>query len=113
MIAFVLALAFVLLVAAFRSPLLALSVIGLNLLSVGAAFGVLVAVFQHHWAQSLLDFRSDGAIVNWLPLFAFVVLFGLSMDYTVLVLERVREARRAGASAREAAAEALGSTGGR
>ena len=101
-----------LLVATFRSLALALSVIGLNLLSVGAAFGVLVAVFQHHWAQSLLGFTSDGAVVDWLPLFAFVVLFGLSMDYTVLVLERVREARRAGASAREAAAEALGSTGG-
>ena len=111
-IAFVLGLAFILLVATFRSWRLALSVIGLNLLSVGAAFGVLVAVFQHHWAQSLLHFQSDGAVVDWLPLFAFVVLFGLSMDYTVLVLERAREARLAGASAKEAAAEALGSTGG-
>jgi uncharacterized membrane protein YdfJ with MMPL/SSD domain len=111
-IAFVLALAFVLLIAAFRSPWLALSVMGLNLLSVGAAFGALVAVFQGHWAQSLLGFTSNGAIVNWLPLFAFVVLFGLSMDYTVLVLERAREARRDGADAREAAAEALASTGG-
>ncbi len=111
-IAFVLGLAFILLIATFRSWQLALSVIGLNLLSVGAAFGVLVAVFQHHWAQSLLGFQSDGAVVDWLPLFAFVVLFGLSMDYTVLVLERAREARLAGASAREAAAVALGSTGG-
>ena len=111
-IAFVLALAFVLLVAAFRSPWLALSVMGLNLLSVGAAFGALVAVFQGHWAQSLLGFTSNGAVVNWLPLFAFVVLFGLSMDYTVLVLERAREARQAGADAREAAAAALASTGG-
>jgi RND superfamily putative drug exporter len=111
-IAFVLGLAFLLLVATFRSPWLAASVIGLNLMSVGAAFGVLVAVFQHHWAQSLLGFRSGGAIVEWLPLFAFVVLFGLSMDYTVLILERAREARRAGASAREAATEALGATGG-
>jgi RND superfamily putative drug exporter len=110
-IAFVLALAFVLLVATFRSPLLALSVIGLNLLSVGAAFGALVVIFQHTWAQSLLGFTSDGAITNWLPLFAFVVLFGLSMDYTVLVLERASEARRAGASAQEAAAEALRGTG--
>jgi RND superfamily putative drug exporter len=110
-IAFVLGLAFVLLVATFRSWRVALSVIGLNLLSVGAAFGVLVAVFQHHWAQSLLGFQSDGAVVDWLPLFAFVVLFGLSMDYTVLMLERAREARLAGASAREAAAVALGSTG--
>ncbi|HUJ35493.1 MAG TPA: MMPL family transporter [Solirubrobacteraceae bacterium] len=111
-IAFVLGLAFILLIATFRSVRLALSVIGLNLLSVGAAFGVLVAVFQHHWAQSLLGFRSDGAVVDWLPLFAFVVLFGLSMDYTVLVLERAREARQQGASAKEAAAVALGSTGG-
>jgi len=110
-IGFVLALAFVLLVGTFRSPLLALSVMGLNLLSVGAAFGVLVAVFQHTWAQTLLGFTSDGAVVNWLPLFAFVVLFGLSMDYTVLVLERAAEARRGGASARAAAADALGTTG--
>jgi uncharacterized membrane protein YdfJ with MMPL/SSD domain len=110
-IAFVLVLAFVLLVATFGSPWLALSVMGLNLLSVGAAFGLLVVVFQHRWAQSLLHFTSSGAIVNWLPLFAFVVLFGLSMDYTVLVLERAAEARRAGAGAREAAAEALGATG--
>jgi uncharacterized membrane protein YdfJ with MMPL/SSD domain len=110
-IGFVLALAFVLLVCSFRSPLLAVSVIGLNLASVGAAFGVLTLVFQHHWAQSLLHFQSFGAIVNWLPLFAFVVLFGLSMDYTVLILERAAEARRRGASAREAAAEALGATG--
>jgi len=110
-IGFVLALAFVLLVCSFRSPLLAVSVIGLNLASVGAAFGVLTLVFQHHWAQSLLHFQSFGAIVNWLPLFAFVILFGLSMDYTVLILERAAEARRGGASAREAAAEALGATG--
>jgi RND superfamily putative drug exporter len=111
-IAFVLGLAFMLLIGTFRSVRLALSVIGLNLLSVGAAFGVLVAVFQHHWAQSLLGFQSDGAVVDWLPLFAFVVLFGLSMDYTVLVLERAREARLNGATAKQAAAEALGSTGG-
>jgi uncharacterized membrane protein YdfJ with MMPL/SSD domain len=110
-IGFVLALAFVLLVATFGSPLLAISVMGLNLLSVGAAFGLLVLVFQHTWAQSLLSFTSNGSITDWLPLFAFVVLFGLSMDYTVLVLERAREARRAGADAREAAAEALGATG--
>ncbi len=111
-IAFVLGLAFILLIATFGSVRLALSVIGLNLLSVGAAFGLLVAVFQHHWAQSLLGFQSDGAVVDWLPLFAFVVLFGLSMDYTVLVLERAREARQQGASAKQAAAAALGSTGG-
>ncbi|MCL2419415.1 MAG: MMPL family transporter [Conexibacteraceae bacterium] len=108
----VMGLAFMLLLAAFRSAKLAAAVIGLNLLSVGAAYGVLVAVFQHHWAQSLLGFTSNGAIVAWLPLFAFVILFGLSMDYTVLVLERVQEARRAGLSAREAAAEGVAATGG-
>ena len=111
-IGFVMALAFLLLLVAFRSPKLAAAVIGLNVLSVGAAYGVLVAVFQHHWAQGLLGFTSNGAIVSWLPLFAFVVLFGLSMDYTVLVLERVREARRAGLSAREAAAEGVAATAG-
>jgi RND superfamily putative drug exporter len=110
-IAFVLSLAFLLVVATFGAPRLALAVMGLNLLSVGAAFGVLVLVFQHTWAQSLLGFTSNGAITDWLPLFAFVVLFGLSMDYTMLVLERAREARRDGADAREAAAIALGATG--
>jgi uncharacterized membrane protein YdfJ with MMPL/SSD domain len=111
-IALVLGLAFVLLVAAFGSPRLAAGVIGLNLLSVGAAFGILVEVFQHGVGQSVLGFTSDGAIVEWLPLFAFVVLFGLSMDYTVLILERVREARADGADARTAAVQALGATAG-
>ena len=59
----------------------------------------------------MLGFQSFGGIVNWLPLFAFVVLFGLSMDYTVLILERAAEARRHGASARDAASEALAGTG--
>jgi uncharacterized membrane protein YdfJ with MMPL/SSD domain len=111
-LALVLGLAFMLLVAAFGSPWLAVAVVGLNLLSVGAAFGVLVAVFQDGVGQSLLGFTSDGSIVEWLPLFAFVVLFGLSMDYTVLILERVREARLAGADARAAAALALTRTAG-
>jgi uncharacterized membrane protein YdfJ with MMPL/SSD domain len=110
-IAFVLALAFVLLICSFGSPLLALSVIGLNLVSVGGGFGVLTELFQHHWAESLFGLRSFGAIVDWLPLFAFVILFGLSMDYTVLILERASEARKRGASAAQAAAEALGATG--
>ncbi len=111
-IAFVLALAFVLLVAAFRSPALAAAVIALNLLSVGAAYGVLAAVFQHDWAEAVLDFTSTGTVAEWLPLFAFVILFGLSMDYTILVLERIREARAAGRSAREAAAEGVAATAG-
>jgi RND superfamily putative drug exporter len=110
-IAFVLGLAFLLLLGAFRSPGLAGAVIGLNLLSVGAAFGVLTAVFQHDWAQSLLDFTNTGAVSNWVPLFTFVILFGLSMDYTIVVLERMQEARRAGRSARAAAAEGIAATG--
>lgn len=108
----VLALAFVLLVAAFGSPWLALSVIALNLLSVAAAYGVLTAVFQDGWGEGLLGFTSNGSVVPWVPLFAFVILFGLSMDYTVVVLERIREARRAGRTPREAVAEGIGATAG-
>ena len=80
----------------------------LNLLSVGAAYGVLVWIFQDH-LQGLLGFHSNGAIVAWLPLFLFVVLFGLSMDYHVFILSRVRElvdrghADRAGGRARRSA----------
>jgi uncharacterized membrane protein YdfJ with MMPL/SSD domain len=90
-IGFVLVLAFVLLLVAFRSIVVPLKAIVLNLLSVGAAYGVLVLVFQHHWAEPLLGFTSNGAIISWLPLFLFVVLFGLSMDYHVFILSRVRE----------------------
>jgi uncharacterized membrane protein YdfJ with MMPL/SSD domain len=111
-IGLVLALAFLLLVAAFRSPRLAAAVIALNLLSVGAAYGVLAAVFQHDWAEGLLGFTSTGTVADWLPLFAFVILFGLSMDYTILVLERVREELRAGRPARDAAAAAVAATAG-
>ena len=91
-IAFVLVFAFLLLLVAFRSIIVPLKAIVLNLLSVGASYGVLVLVFQHHWAESLLGFKSNGAIISWLPLFLFVVLFGLSMDYHVFILSRVREA---------------------
>jgi RND superfamily putative drug exporter len=111
-IGLVMGLAFLLLLGAFGSPMLAATVVGLNLLSVGAAYGVLVIVFQHHWAQGILGFSSNGAIVSWLPLFAFVVLFGLSMDYTVLLLERIREARRSGLPAPQAAAEGVAATAG-
>ncbi len=90
-IAFVLVLAFVLLLFAFRSIVVPLKAIVLNLLSVGAAYGVMVLVFQHHWAEGILNFKSNGTIVSWLPLFLFVILFGLSMDYHVFILSRVRE----------------------
>lgn len=107
---FVLGLALLLLLAAFRSLRLALTVIGFNVLSVGAAFGVMTVVFQNTWAEDILGFTSSGAIVTWMPLIAFVILFGLSMDYSILVLERIREARRAGRSPREAAAEGVAAT---
>ena len=97
-IGFVLALAFLLLLVAFRSIVVPLKAIALNLLSVAAAYGVLVLVFQHHWAEGLLGFHSNGAIISWLPLFLFVVLFGLSMDYHVFILSRVREAVEHGIS---------------
>jgi RND superfamily putative drug exporter len=96
-IAFVLAFAFIVLLVAFRSLVVPVKAIVLNLLSVGAAYGILVLVFQHHWAEPLLGFTSDGAIISWLPGFLFVLLFGLSMDYHVFILSRVREAVDGGA----------------
>ncbi|MDX6475544.1 MAG: heme transporter, partial [Gaiellaceae bacterium] len=97
---FVLLLCFLLLLVTFRSIVIPIKAVLLNLLSVGAAYGLLVLVFQHTWAEGILGFHSNGAIASWLPLFLFVILFGLSMDYTVLVLERIREARRDGLSPR-------------
>ncbi|MEX5634324.1 MMPL family transporter [Parafrankia sp. FMc2] len=101
-IGFVLVLAFLLLLAAFRSAIVAAAAVALNLLSVAAAYGLLVVVFQHHWADGLLGYTSTGAITNWLPLMLFVILFGLSMDYQVFVLSRVREAYDSGLPMREA-----------
>jgi len=111
-VAFVLALAFVLLLVSFRSIVVPIKAIVLNLLSVGASYGVLVLVFQHHWAQGVLGFRSDGAIISWLPLFLFVVLFGLSMDYHVFILSRVREGVDAGMSTDEALRHGISRTAG-
>jgi uncharacterized membrane protein YdfJ with MMPL/SSD domain len=89
--AFVLGLAFLLLLIVFRSIVIPIKAIILNLLSVGAAYGVLVWIFQDGHLSGLLNFRSNGAIVTWLPLFLFTVLFGLSMDYHVFILSRVKE----------------------
>lgn len=111
-LAFVLGLAFLLLVAVFRSLRLAATVIALNLLSIGATYGILVAVFQHSWAEDFLNFTSSGSVTSWIPLLAFVILFGLSMDYSILVLERIREGRINGLSPREAAAQGVAATGG-
>jgi RND superfamily putative drug exporter len=109
---FVMTLAFVLLLVTFRSIVVPLKAIVLNLLSVGASYGVLVLVFQHSWAQNLLGFRSDGAIIAWLPLFLFVVLFGLSMDYHVFILSRVREDVHAGMTTDEALRHGITRTAG-
>ncbi len=111
-VALVLALAFVVLLVAFRSIVVPLKAIALNLLSVGASYGVLVLVFQHHWTQGLLGFHSDGAVISWLPLFLFVVLFGLSMDYHVFILSRVREGVDAGMSTDEALRHGITRTAG-
>jgi uncharacterized membrane protein YdfJ with MMPL/SSD domain len=89
--AFVLTLAFVLLLWSFRSLVIATTGIVLNLLSVAAAYGVLVAVFQWGWGKSLLGLSGTGAITSWLPLFLFVILFGLSMDYHVFSVSRIKE----------------------
>jgi uncharacterized membrane protein YdfJ with MMPL/SSD domain len=108
--AFVLGLAFILLLTTFRSIVIPIKAIVLNLLSVGAAYGVLVLVFQHGWGESLLGFKSTGAIEPWLPLFLFVILFGLSMDYHVFILSRVREAFDRGMTTEDAVAHGIKTT---
>ena len=109
---FVLIAAFLLLLVTFRSLVIAIKAIVLNLLSVGASYGALVLVFQNGWGEKLLGFHSNGTIVAWLPLFLFVVLFGLSMDYHVFILSRVREAYDKGMSTERAVAHAIGTTAG-
>jgi uncharacterized membrane protein YdfJ with MMPL/SSD domain len=110
--AFVLTMAFLLLLVTFRSIVIPIKAIALNLLSVGAAYGVLELVFQHHWAEGLLGFKSTGGITSWLPLFLFVILFGLSMDYHVFILSRVREAFDRGMKTEDAVAHGIKSTAG-
>ena len=100
--AFVLGLAFLLLMASFRSVYIPALSIGLNLLSVGAAYGLMVLIFQDGHLEGPLGFTAYGGITAWLPLFMFVLLFGLSMDYHVFILSRIRELRLGGASARQA-----------
>jgi uncharacterized membrane protein YdfJ with MMPL/SSD domain len=110
--AFVLTMAFLLLLVTFRSIVIPIKAIALNLLSVGAAYGVLALVFQHKWAEGLLGFKSTGGITSWLPLFLFVILFGLSMDYHVFILSRVREAFDGGMKTDDAVAHGIKSTAG-
>ncbi len=110
--AFVLSAAFLLLLATFRSIVIPLKAIVLNLLSVGAAYGIVVWIFQEGHLESVLDFKSNGAITSWLPLFLFVVLFGLSMDYHVFILTRIREAYDRGRPTGEAVAHGIKTTAG-
>jgi uncharacterized membrane protein YdfJ with MMPL/SSD domain len=110
--AFVFGLAFILMLVTFRSIVIPIKAILLNLLSVGAAYGALVLVFQDGHGESLLGFTSNGGIASWLPLFLFVILFGLSMDYHVFILSRVRELYEGGMSSREAVRQAISSTAG-
>ncbi|CAM5293325.1 MMPL family transporter OS=Streptomyces rochei OX=1928 GN=G3I25_27045 PE=4 SV=1 [Streptomyces rochei] len=109
---FVVIFAFVLMLLSFRSLTVALTSIVLNLLSVGAAYGILVAVFQHGWGASLVGAEGVGAIITWLPLFLFVILFGLSMDYHVFVVSRIREARLRGRNTEDAIRHGVVTTAG-
>ena len=112
MFAFVLGLSFLLLLATFRSIVIPIKAIMLNLLSVGASYGLLKLVFQDGHGEKLLGFESNGAVTSWLPLFLFVILFGLSMDYHVFILSRVREAWKSGMSTEKAVAHGIKTTAG-
>jgi len=104
--------AFLLLLVSFRSIVVAAKAVLLNLLSVGAAYGVLVATFQWGWGEGLLNFDSNGGIAFWLPIFMFVILFGLSMDYHVFILSRIREAYDRGMKTEDAVAHGIKTTAG-
>ena len=110
--AFVVVFAFLLMLLSFRSLTIAITSIVLNLLSVAAAYGILVAVFQHGWGASLVGAEGVGAIITWLPLFLFVILFGLSMDYHVFVVSRIREARLRGRDTKDAIRHGVVTTAG-
>ncbi len=105
-------LAFILLLLAFRSVTIPLVSIGLNFLSVGGAYGLVTLIFQDGHLQSVLGFTSFGALIPWVPLFTFVMLFGLSMDYHVFILSRIRELWSGGASAADAIVDGVGKSAG-
>jgi RND superfamily putative drug exporter len=102
----------VLLLVTFRSIVIPIKAIILNLLSIGAAYGILVLIFQDGRGESLIGFTSIDGVTNWLPLFLFVVLFGLSMDYHVFILSRVRELYCRGMSTDEAVKQGISTTAG-
>jgi RND superfamily putative drug exporter len=110
--AFVLTFAFGLLLVSFRSVVIAAKAIVLNLLSVGAAYGVLVATFQYGWGAGILSFTPNGGVAFWLPIFMFVILFGLSMDYHVFILSRIREAYDRGMTTENAVAHGIKTSAG-
>jgi len=110
--AFVLGLAFLLLMTTFRSVYIPALSIGLNLLSVGAAYGLMVLIFQDGHLEKLLGFSAYGGITPWLPLFMFVLLFGLSMDYHVFILSRIRELWLGGMPARDAVTSGIARSAG-
>jgi RND superfamily putative drug exporter len=105
-------LAFLLLMMAFRSVAIPLVSIGLNLLSVGASYGLITVIFQDGHLQGLLGFTSFGGIMDWVPLFMFVFLFGLSMDYHVFIISRIRELRLGGASTPDAIVDGISRSAG-
>jgi RND superfamily putative drug exporter len=107
---FVLGLSFLLLTIVFRSIVIAATSIGLNLLSVGAAYGLVILVFRHGIGNDLLGFQRVDAIEAWVPLFLFSVLFGLSMDYQVFLLSRIKERYDQTGSTADAIADGVGST---
>ena len=109
---FVLLLTFGIMLTAFRSLTLAWLTVGLNVLSVGTAYGVVVLVFQYGWGSGLLNFESNGGIASWVPLFMFVILFGLSMDYHVFIISRIREAHDRGLSTADAIRSGIRSSAG-
>ncbi len=109
---FVLGLAFLVLMVSFRSVFIPLTSIALNLLSIGAAYGVLTLIFQDGHLHGPLGFSPYGGIVPWMPLFMFVLLFGLSMDYHVFILSRIRELRLRGMPTREAITNGIGISAG-
>ncbi|WP_182378553.1 MMPL family transporter [Nocardioides sp. WS12] len=112
LLGFVLLLTMVMMIAAFRSVLLGVVSTVLNLASVGVAFGILAIVVQHGVGESLLDFTSPGFVIDWIPVFVLVVLVGLSMDYHVFALSRIRELIDSGLSARDAVHRGIADTAG-
>ncbi|MBN2176944.1 MAG: MMPL family transporter [Demequinaceae bacterium] len=110
-LAIVLGASFILLLLAFRSVVIPLMGIALNLLSTAAAFGLMVAVFQHGWGAGILGLPQVDGIAPWIPLFLFAVLFGLSMDYHVFLLSRIKESYDLTGNTRTAIAAGLGRTG--